>query len=374
MIYFDNSATTPLCSSAAEAIGSTLREAAGNPSSSHSEGRKAAALLRKARHAVADSLNVKADTLYFTASGTLSDNIAVLGGAKKGVGNRLVTTALEHDAVLKAFHALEKQGFEVSYVLPDEDGNISAEAVGRALSADTSLVSIMAVNNETGAVMPIKELRRLIDKTCPRALFHIDAVQAFGKRKLYPEALGADLVSISAHKIHGPKGAGALYVKKGVSLNPLFFGGGQEKGVHSGTENLPAIMGFAAACKEIDYNTALTEQINAHMRREIESIKCAKINSPGDADPHILNASFGNIPSEVLLNALDGEGICASAGSACSANKSGESHVLTAMGINPHSAIRFSFSRYNTLGEAERVIEFLKKTVPVLEAVVKGQR
>ena len=371
MIYFDNSATTKPCKAAVSAACRGLSESFGNPSSGHPEGIKAAGELRAARQTLAMALRVEPKNIYFTSGGTASDNIAIFGGAKYGVGSHVVTTAIEHDAVLGCFKALEERGFSVTYVKPREDGNIHIEDISAALRENTSLVSIMTVNNETGAISPIDKIKIEMLKVCPRALLHTDAVQAFGKHELFPEKWGVDMLSLSGHKMHAPKGVGALYIREGVSLNPFIYGGGQEGGVFSGTENLPAIMGLAAACDEIDLNCKTVREINAYLRGELISIKNAEINSPKDASPYVLNVSFPNIPSEVILNALAGEGICASAGSACAANKSGESHVLKAMGKSPKSAIRFSFSRYNTMDEAKKVAEYLKKIIPMLSGVVR---
>lgn len=371
MIYFDNSATTMPCTAAVSAVNRGLSYVFGNPSSGHPEGMKAAGELRAARQSLAAALHAEPKTVYFTSGGTASDNIAIFGGAKSGVGSHLVTTAIEHDAVLGCFKALQAHGFSVTYVKPRGDGNIHIEDISAALRQDTCLVSIMAVNNETGAISPIDKIKTEMLKICPRALLHTDAVQAFGKQELNPEKWGVDMLSLSGHKMHAPKGVGALYIRQGVSLNPVVYGGGQEGGVFSGTENLPAIMGLAAACDEIEYDCAAVREINTYLRRELGKIPNAEINSPENASPYVLNISFPDIPSEVILNALAGEGICASAGSACAANKSGESHVLKAMGKSPKSAIRLSFSRYNTTDEAKAVAEYLKKIIPMLSGVVR---
>ena len=371
MIYFDNSATTKPCEGAVSAVNRGLCDTFGNPSSGHPEGIKAAGELRAARGTLASVLHTDSKSIYFTSGGTASDNIAVFGGAKSGVGRHVVTSAIEHDAVLGCFKALDMLGFSVTYVKPREDGNIHIEDISAALRENTSLVSIMTVNNETGAISPIDKIKIEMLKICPRALFHTAAVQAFGKHDLLPEKWGVDMLSLSGHKMHAPKGIGALYIRSGVSLNPVVYGGGQEGGVFSGTENLPAIMGLAAACDEIDLKCETVREINSYLREELIKIPNAVINSPKDASPYVLNVSFPNIPSEVILNALAGEGICASAGSACAANKSGESHVLKAMGKSPKSAIRLSFSRYNTMDEAKTAAEYLKKVIPMLSGVVR---
>ncbi len=371
MIYFDNSATTKPSQSCINEVCRVMSEIHGNPSSGHFAGMAAAAELKAAREAVAQALKVPADEFYFTGSGTLADNIAIFGGAKKGVGNHIVTTATEHHAVLHSMQELERRGFEVTYVKPDKNGNIHLSDIVSSLRESTCLVSIMRTNNETGAIYPIEGIKGAMSKTCPRAYLHTDAVQSFGKEELNPIAWGVDMLSVSAHKIHGPLGIGGLYVSKNVSLGGFIFGGGQEKGIHSGTENLPAAAGFAAAAKEISYDTAIVQEINAYLRGALTEKGLAEINSPENASPYILNVSFDPIPSEVILNALSAEGICASAGSACAANRSGESHVLKAMGKSPKSAIRFSFSKDNTLEEAKKLLEVLENTVPMLKAVIK---
>lgn len=369
MIYFDNSATTRPLDSVISEVNRVMSEVFGNPSSGHFAGMSAAAELKKAREAVAASLHISPENFYFTASGTMADNIAIFGGAKKGVGKHIITTATEHHAVLHSFQELEKRGFEVTYINPQSDGNILFEDIVSSLREDTSFVSIMRTNNETGAIYPIEGVKNAMNKICPRAYLHVDAVQAYGKEDLNPQKMGVDLFSVSAHKIHGPLGIGGLYIGKGVSLGGFIFGGGQEKGIHSGTENLPAAAGFAAAAKEINFECSSVKEINAYLRKELSSL--AEINSPENASPYILNVSFAPIPSEVLLNALSSEGICASAGSACAANRSGESHVLKAMGKSPKSAIRFSFSKDNTMEEAEKLVKVLNNTVPLLKAVVR---
>ena len=370
MIYFDNSATTKPCEAAVAAMNDCLLNIYGNPSSGHEAGMAAAKILKNSRETVAKALHTQSECVYFTASGTLADNIAVLGGAKRSVGAHAVTTAIEHDAVLGCFHELEKRGFEVTYVKPERDGNIPIEKIAEALRENTSFVSVMTINNETGAQMPVDKIKAEINKKCPRALFHTDAVQAFGKTELYPEKTGADFLSVSGHKLHAPKGVGALYIRKGVVPGGVIFGGGQEKNIHSGTENLPAIAALAAACGEMECMSGVVCDINAYLRQELLKIPCAELNSPDNASPYVLNVSFPKIPSEVILNALAGEGICASAGSACAANKAGDSHVLKAMGKSPKSAIRLSFSKYNTMDEAKKVALTLQKIIPMLSGVI----
>lgn len=366
MIYFDNSATTQPCKKALDAY---LSATYGNPSSRHGLGIEAAKLLEESRKKVADVLGVSAQEIYFTNGGTLADNIAILGGADIHKGKRVVTTAIEHPAVLQCMKELDSRGFEIVYIQPDATGDISKEKIQNALSKDTCLVSIMHVNNETGAILPIERVRELMNKICPDALFHTDAVQSFGKIPLYPAKWGIDMVSVSSHKIHGVKGAGALYVRRGVNIKSTVFGGGQEKNIVSGTQNLPAIAAFAAACEEIDFSFDFAAA--KYLLTELSKIKGVVLNRPQNALPSIINLSFGNIPSEVTLNALSAEEVYISAGSACSSSKAGKSHVLKEMGSkNAAGAVRISLSKYNTVEEAEQALLIIKKTlIPLMEAL-----
>ncbi len=376
LIYLDNSATTKPSPSAVRSVMKGFEECFGNPSSGHFVGVSAAKELAAAREMVAKAMKVTSNTVFFTSGGTLADNIAVFGGARAGVGMHVVTSSVEHPAILNSVRTLEDNGFRVSYVKPDHEGVITAGAVAKELRGETSLVSIMHVNNETGAVMPIREIAEEIKKKCPRAFFHTDAVQSFGKIPFEPLKMGVDMASVSSHKVHGPKGAGALYVKQGVSLNPFLRGGGQERGLVSGTENLPAIMGFAAACGELsDIDITEVTELSSLFKKEILGIEGVTINSPENASPYILNVSFGEIPSEVILNALSTEGICVSAGSACAASKGGKSYVLKEMGVKyTDSAIRISFSRTNTKDEILAAAAALKRIIPMLSSAVKGYR
>lgn len=375
-IYLDNSATTKASDAAVAAVIRGLSEVYGNPSSTHRAGSMAAKELVQSREAVGAAMHAPADSVYFTSGGTMSDNIAILGGARKSVGNHVVTSTIEHPAVLNCFKALEASGFEVSYVKPDHEGIITAGAVAKVLKSNTSFVSIMHVNNETGAINPVEEIRKIVKQRCPRALFHTDAVQSFGKVPFYPVKWDIDLASVSAHKIHGPKGVGALYIKRGIKLNPVIHGGGQERGIMSGTENLPAIMGFAAACREISpENLDYVRNLSAFLKCELSEIENTIVNSPLSASPYIINLSFCGIPSEVVLNALSSEGIFVSAGSACSASKKGQSHVLREMGAEcAQSAIRLSLSRLNTADEVRTAAETIKKIIPKLRRATRGYR
>ena len=370
MIYLDNSATTRPCEAAVQAVTETLTEAWGNPSSLHGSGIAAAHRLDAARKQVASALGAETERVFFTSGGTEADNWAILGTAKK-FGKRakhVVTTAIEHPAALRPMQALEAAGFEVTYLAPEADGFISAGALEAALRPDTILVSCMMVNNEVGAVLPISDMIRVTRRKSPNALFHTDAVQGFGKIAFRAKTLGADLISISSHKIHGPKGAGALYIKTGVQLPPLILGGGQEKSFRSGTEALPAIAGFGAACASLGgaEEIAKISALRDFCREELSRVEGLLLIGRGDA-PHIVCAALPGLRSQGILNCLQDRGICVSAGSACS--RGHRSHVLTAMGLAPEiidGAVRISLSRENTREEIAQLadaFEYAKKTL-----------
>ena len=368
MIYFDNSATTPPAKEVIATITEYMKTSFGNPSSRHALGLEAEKIVTESRKKVAAALSVSPDEVYFTSGGTESDNIAILGAANLKKGKRIITTSIEHPAVLRTMDYLETQGFEVIRINPHSDGTVSAADIVSEITPDTCLVSIMHVNNETGAVMPVDKIGTAIKKTAPRALFHVDAVQSFGHIAVKPAAWSIDLLSVSSHKIHGPKGVGALYIRKGTTLKPSVFGGGQEKNIRSGTENVGGILGFAKACELINLSdSANVGAIKEYLKKELLSLEGAVYNGGGNGEsPYILNISFGKIRSEIMLNALSNEGIYVSSGSAC-ASGSHTSHVLKAMNApNPDSAIRFSLSRFNTLEEAEKVAETVTKTIKEL--------
>lgn len=360
MIYLDNSATTKPCESAIVAITDALTGNWANPSSLYEFGIDAARELRSARAKVASALGAEQDRVFFTSGGTEADNWAILGTAKRfGKKNKhIVTTAIEHHAVLNTMHELEAQGYEVTYLQPDPLGNISLDALKAALRKDTFLVSIMMVNNEVGSVMPIIQMAKLVHKTCPTALFHTDAVQGFLKIPFHAKTLGADLISISSHKIHGPKGAGALYISPRIkSFPPLLLGGGQENNMRSGTEGTPAIFGFAAAaasCKESFKNDVAQEtELISRLADSLSKIEGIMING-SHAAPHILSLSIPGIPTQNIINILQDSGIYVSAGSACA--KGHRSHTLTAMGLSPEvmdCSFRISICRDTTWDELE---------------------
>ena len=367
MIYFDNSATTRVCPEAAEAALNAMRETYGNPSSGHGPGRAAAALLAKSRETVAKAIGAGKDEIFFTSGGTEADNWAVLMGAQHNArrGKHVLTTAVEHDAVLQPMKELARRGFEVEYLKPGPDGNITPEQVEAAIREDTCLVSLMLVNNETGCVFPVEAAARAIRQKGSAALLHTDAVQGFLKLPVKVKSLGVDMMTVSSHKIHGPKGAGALYIRKGLHLPPLLLGGGQEGGLRSGTEAMPAIAGFAAAVEaglprqkeNAAHMAALKERLLALLTEELP--EAVRIGA-GDA-PHIVSLSLPGYRSEVLMNALDAAGVCVSKGSAC--KKGRRSHVLEAMGLDNavmDGSFRVSFCGENTMDEVEEFVRALK--------------
>lgn len=366
MIYLDNSATTKPSSKALEAFAEVAGEKYGNPSSVHALGAEAALILKKARETVASRMHTDAGNIVFTNGGTMADNLAVQGTVNIKRGGSIVTTAIEHPAVKNVCHALEQKGIKVHYVMPGKDGIVSEKAIREALREDTVLVSMMHVNNETGAIQPVDKIKVYMEAVCPKALLHTDCVQSFGKIPVLPETWGADLVSVSAHKIHGLRGAGALYVRKGVTLSPVIYGGGQERDICPGTENLPAIAAMAAACEE-KHDYEKVKKLSEMLLCGIKEIDNVYINSPEGRLPHILNVSFATVPSEVVTNALSNLGICVSGGSACAGARSEKSYVLRSMGVPaPDSGVRFSLSDLNTEEEITETIKALKTTIPML--------
>ncbi len=355
MIYLDNSATTKPYPQVAEAVNRTLAEDFGNPSTLYSLGLSAEKLVRASRKSVAKSIGAQEDEVYFTAGGTESDNTAIFGAweSRKKQGRRVITTAVEHPAVLRCFEALKQRGADVVILPVDGSCHLDPDALKEALTPDTILVSVMHVNNETGAVFPVKEIAGILDayakaQGMARPLLHSDCVQSYGKLPLDVKALGADMISISAHKVHGPKGVGALWIKKGVHIPSFIFGGGQEKGFRSGTENVPGIAGFGAAAELIKPGRFEVRDVLKQLI--LEQIPDVKINSPEDSCSSVLNVSFPGCRAEVLLHQLEQDGIFVSTGSACSSRDKG-SHVLSAMGLKPQEiegALRFSFCRDNT--------------------------
>ena len=370
MIYLDNSATTKPCPEAVEAVTKALTEHWGNPSALYNFGIDTARLLRQARHNVAAAMGAEPDRVFFTSGGTEADNWAVFGTVKRmgKRGKHIITTAMEHHAILNCMSDLESRGFEITYLKPDRMGRVSVDDLRAALRKDTILVSIMMVNNEVGSVMPIAQMAKLTHKLCPDAIFHTDAVQGFLKVPFAAKNLGADLMSVSSHKIHGPKGAGALYISPRLkSFPPLLLGGGQESGYRSGTEGTPAIMGFAAACSAVNAtfreDNQRERELISEFSEKFAALEGVTVNGSHEA-PHILSLAIPGIPVQNTINILQDHGICVSAGSACA--KGHRSHVLTAMGLPPETidaAFRISLCRDTTREELEQLCTALRDEV-----------
>ncbi len=353
-IYLDNSATTKVCSEAINEMVETLSHSWGNPSSLHKKGTEASRVLENARLRISRAFSCSPQEVYFTSSGTTANNTAIFGAAyaNRRRGNRIVTTSLEHPSVNEAMKRLEEQGFEVVRLRPDKFGRFSPDDLYSAVNKNTILVSIMMVNNELGTINPVRDIKTAVMRAGSPALIHIDAVQAFGKIPVKPSKIGADMISVSSHKIHGPKGAGALYIKKGVRIKPYVVGGGQENGVYSGTEAMPNIAGFGAAAAQIGDTDAYLEKVRGVRNRFIERVTAIPgvyINSPPDALAYIINLSVTGLPSQTVVNSLSERGIYISAGSAC--KRGHDSEVLKAIGLTGermHSAVRISMSRYTS--------------------------
>ena len=370
MIYLDNSATTKPCREAVEAMNTALTESWANPSGLYSFGIEAGRQLKVARNKVAAAMGAEPDRVFFTSGGTEADNWALFGAAKRfGKKNKhIITTAMEHHAILNCAKELESQGFEVTYLQPNEQGQVTLDDLKAALRKDTFLVSIMMVNNETGAVMPIGQMAKLTHRICPDAVFHTDAVQGFMKVPFQAKSLGADLITVSSHKIHGPKGAGALYISPRLKSFPaLLIGGGQEGGYRSGTEATPAIAGFSAACEAC--SATLKEDIIREkafideLCQQLQGLSGVVINGIHEA-PHILNISIPGVPTQNSINILQDAGICVSAGSACA--KGHRSHTLTAMGLSPErmdSSFRVSICRDTTKEELDLLVSIIEKDI-----------
>lgn len=383
-VYLDNSATTRQYDEVTEYMYRIMKEEFGNPSSLHSMGVAAEKIVKEGRKKPAEALGLKPEEIIFTSGGTEANNMAILGGAesKKRGGNRIITSKVEHPSVLESMKLLEKSGYEVVYIDVDKQGCLDLTRLEEAITEKTIIISVMAVNNEVGTLQPIEEIGKIKSRynqnKGTKILFHCDGVQCFGKYRI---PIGdVDMMSVSAHKIHGPKGMGALYLRKNLKIAPLIIGGGQEKGRRSGTENVPAIGGFGKAV-ELSYGklASRVEKMDIVRARFIEGLSAEipdiKINSPmgsatdwasGQASIAILNVSFMGVRAEVLLHSLEQDGIYVSTGSACSSNKKGQSHVLKAMGLKDNEiegAIRFSFSEFNSLEEAEYVIDKIKGSV-----------
>ncbi|MCR5210132.1 MAG: cysteine desulfurase [Lachnospiraceae bacterium] len=387
-IYLDNSATTRVCPEAVTVMNRVFSEDYGNPSSAHIKGMEAETYIRQAKERLSKILRCRPGEILFTSGGTESDNLALIGTvhAKKKQGKHLITTQIEHPAILRTMEYLEREeGCSITYLPVNSEGTVSLETLKAAITPETILVSVMHTNNEIGAKQPLEEIGRYLKAKHPEVTFHVDAVQGFGKDMIYPKQAGIDLLSVSSHKIHGPKGVGFLYIAEKTRLAPITFGGGQQDGMRSGTENVPGIAGMAAAAARVYEDLAgETEGLYLLKKRfseELIGIEGVSLNGPalpkeGDEDtwkklsaPHIVSASFAGVRSEVLLHALEEKGIYVSAGSACATHKVSLSDTLQAIGLKKElmdSTLRFSFSVYTTWDELEKTLEALKEILPEL--------
>lgn len=375
--YLDNSATTRCYGEVKDIVVKTMLEDYGNPSAMHTKGVQAEMYLKDAASKLARILKVTEKEILFTSGGTESNNLALIGGAmaNKRAGNHIITTAVEHAAVARPVEFLKEQGFDVTILPVDEQGVIKLDALEAALREDTILVSTMYVNNEVGSVMPVEKIAALVHEKSPKALYHVDAIQAFGKFRIYPKKAGIDLLSVSGHKIHGPKGVGFLYISSKAKVQPMILGGGQQNGMRSGTDNVPGIAGLGVAAEKIytdlDKKVEHLYQLKERMAKGLEELGDVIINGMPlrQGAPQILSVSFMGIRSEVLLHTLEEKGIYISAGSACSSHKRKASATLTAMGM-PASQIectaRISFSEENTFEEIDYCLDILKEIVPLL--------
>jgi len=371
--YFDNGATTKVFPQVKDIMVEVMELDYGNPSSMHMKGVRAEQYIKDAGEIIARSLKAEPKEIVFTSGGTESNNMALVGSAMANMrrGKHIISTRIEHASVYNPLFYLEEQGFEITWLPVDEHGIVPLDSLKAAIRPDTILVSIMYVNNEIGAVQPIAEIGALIKSIDPNIIFHVDAIQGYGKYRIYPKRWKIDLLSVSGHKIHGPKGVGFLYVKDKTKIHPLILGGGQQKGMRSGTENVPGIAGLGMAAKliyaEHDEKMHHIRSLKEHFIEEVTKLPDTKNNS-GEA-PHIASISFKGVRSEVLLHALEEKGVYVSSGSACSSNKPAVSGTLKAIGLTKEyydSTLRFSFCVFNTLEEVDYAVDCLRELLPVL--------
>ena len=377
-VYLDNSATTKCYEEVKEIVGKVMCEDYGNPSSMHKKGVDAEKYVKESKETLAKLLKVQEKEIYYTSGGTESDNLALIGCARanRRAGKHLITSSIEHPAILNTMQYLEKEeGYRVTYLPVDKDGRIRLDALKEALCEETILVSIMYVNNEVGSVQPIEEAAQIIKNYYKNILFKVDAVQGFGKYRIFPKRVGIDLLSISGHKIHGPKGTGVLYVNEKVKIKPIVFGGEQQKNVRSGTENVPGIAGIGLAAKliydRLEEKVAVMRELKAHFIEGVSKIENITIHGRTDESsaPHIISVGFAGIRSEVLLHTLEDKGIFVSAGSACASNHPAISGVLKGIGAGAEyldATLRFSLSEFTTKEEMDYTLETLYNCVPML--------
>ena len=376
-VYFDNSATTRAFDEVRDIVAETMTVDYGNTSSRHMKGVEAENYIKTAREEIAKTLKVKDKEILFTSGGTESNNLALIGTAlaNKRAGNHIITSCVEHASIYNTTAFLEEFGFRVTYLPVDHNGHVSLDALREAICDDTILVSVMYVNNEIGAVEPIEEIAKIIKEKKPSAYFHVDAIQAYGKYVIRPKKQGIDLLSVSGHKIHAPKGVGFLYIRDGVKIRPILFGGGQQKGMRSGTENVPGCVGLGVAAREAykDFDARIEKlyTLREHLIAGLKPLGGVTINGSEDRTnaPQIVSASFEGVRSEVLLHALEDKGVYVSSGSACSSNHPGISGTLKGIGVKKElldSTIRFSLGDLNTEEEVDYAIGVLGELLPVL--------
>ena len=371
--YFDNSATTKVYPDVKDIMIKVMEEDYGNPSSLHMKGVEAERYIKKAAESIAKTLRCKPEEIIFTSGGTEANNLALIGTAlaKKRLGKHIISTTIEHASVSATLDFLKSQGYEITLIGTDDKGIVNPQKVADAVREDTILVSCMMVNNEIGAIEPVAEISAAVKKKNPAVYMHVDAIQAYGKIPVFPSKTGADLISISGHKIHGPKGSGALYVKKGILIRPIIYGGGQGNGMRSGTENVPAVAGFGVAAEEsfrdFDKKTDHIREVRDYLREKLTSLPDVYDNS-GDA-PHIASFSFVGVRSEVMLHSLEERGIYTSSGSACSSHKRAASNVLTSIGLTKdrlESTLRFSIGEDNTKEQVDYIYDVISGLLPML--------
>ncbi len=375
--YLDNSATTRCYPSVCDIVVKTMMEDYGNPSAMHRKGVEAEQYLRDTQEILGKILKVKPKEIYFTSGGTESNNLALMGTAmaNQRAGKHVITSSIEHAAVAAPVRHLEELGFEVTVLPVDEQGVVKLDALCEALRPDTILVSVMYVNNEIGSVQPVEEIAAWVHEKSPKAVFHVDAIQAFGKYRIHPKKQGIDLLSVSSHKFHGPKGVGFLYVSEKVKIQPQILGGGQQGGMRSGTDNVPGIAGMGVAAKEVyghlEENVAKLYELKRHLTEGLEQLDQVVLNGMPcmEGAPHIVSASFLGVRSEVMLHALEDRQIYVSAGSACSTHKRSASSTLTAVGMRREqleTTLRFSFCETTSMEEIDYCLECLRELLPVL--------
>jgi cysteine desulfurase len=376
--YLDNGATTIVSANVIEKMNDVFGTLYGNPSSMHHMGVEVEKLIKEAKKVIAKGIKCTPEELIFTSGGTESNNLAIQGYLKQSRKKHIITTCIEHPSVLSVFQNFEEQGYEVTYLKVNNQGHIDLKDLEAALKEETALVSVMYVNNEIGTIQDLTAISKIIKKHS-NAVFHVDAVQALGKVECHVKKHGVDMMTVSSHKIHGPMGVGALFIKKGIKISPLFIGGGQQKTIRPGTENAPGVVGFSIACldafEHLKENQLHLYELRDYFISQVLEIPQAKLNGQSDA-PHIVNISFPNMRGEVLLHVLESKGIYVSTGSACASKNKSYSHVLEAIGLDEkhmEGAIRFSFSKYTTKEELDYAIETLKTSIEDLDAIIKGR-